>query len=329
MKNLIFTILLVLVTFTADVLAQSPEIVDQIWPEVQPIGRTARINCTVAKLKENSVEWYHVDSRQTISVLDSILVENPMIGSLKKYDVMVRNENDRVTFMLVIRRLRQQDSGTYKCIVRIQNGDQSSWPTKLGSLTVQALIPSYFCCRCEATPKEPLITVMLLFCVRALKFDYPHVFVVWFRRSPVTLVFSLLPLPVNFYNRYLICCCCVAGHPQPTVTWERKVDNGRFLINDDDKFDINKQTTDNQNLKAMEQWYSLKVKNVQANDFTSYYCRAGNKYGNHSSRIDLFETTECQGSNCPSLPPSAASHITASITFLLVIVMFSNRLFNN
>lgn len=35
--------------------AQKPEIVDEIWPEVQPVGRTARINCTVARLGDNTV----------------------------------------------------------------------------------------------------------------------------------------------------------------------------------------------------------------------------------------------------------------------------------
>lgn len=37
------------------VCAQNPEIVDEIWPEVQPVGRTGRLNCTVARLNENTV----------------------------------------------------------------------------------------------------------------------------------------------------------------------------------------------------------------------------------------------------------------------------------
>jgi hypothetical protein len=43
------------------------------------------------------------------------------------------------------------------------------------------------------------------------------------------------------------------------VTWERLINNGRQTLTDDDKYNINKQTTDNQNLKAGEQWYTLKV----------------------------------------------------------------------
>ena len=83
------------------------------------------------------VEWYHVKSKQTISLGDGINIDNPKIGSLKKYDVVVRQEGDRTTYTLIIRRLRQQDSGDYKCSVRITNAEQDEWPTKLGSLTVQ------------------------------------------------------------------------------------------------------------------------------------------------------------------------------------------------
>ena len=50
------------------------------------------------------------------------------------------------------------------------------------------------------------------------------------------------------------------------MTWERLVAQGRAKITDDDKYDINKQTTDNQNLKAGEQWYTLKVLCVCVHD---------------------------------------------------------------
>ncbi|KAK0066910.1 lachesin, partial [Biomphalaria pfeifferi] len=100
--------------------------------------------------------------------------------------------------------------------------------------------------------------------------------------------------------------CIVQGHPEPTITWERVISNGRVRITDNQKFDINKQTKDLQNLMAMESWYSLKIINVQANDYTTYYCIAENNFGRANSTFVLFETTECQGANCPSLPPSAA-----------------------
>lgn len=35
--------------------SQDPEIVDEIWPEVQQVGRTGRLNCTVANKQTNVV----------------------------------------------------------------------------------------------------------------------------------------------------------------------------------------------------------------------------------------------------------------------------------
>ncbi|KAK3770709.1 hypothetical protein RRG08_037898 [Elysia crispata] len=378
MKTLLIIVLLALLTFTAEVLAQNPEIVDQIWPEVQPIGRTARINCTVAKLQNYDVVWYHVDSEQTISFGEGINVENPMIGSLKKYEVRMRAEGDRVTYMLVIRRLRQQDSGTYKCQVRITNTAQEEWPSKLGSLTVQVAptiklgdtsavlqVDRYqnTSLECSATgipapnitwtrsdggllpvlptpvaqfrgAKLPLVNVDIQHmgvyrCVADNNIKPPaeHLAEVLVFHPPSTRVVQNSVGQAQNRRASAKLECIVQGHPQPTVTWERQVDKGRVIINDDDKFDINKQTTDNQNLKAMEHWYSLKVKNVQANDFVPYYCRASNRYGNHSSRIGLFETSECQGPNCKTLPPSAATHVTVSTLFLVYPAIFLMRLF--
>ncbi|GFN94376.1 I-type lectin-like protein 3 [Plakobranchus ocellatus] len=356
-------LLICVLPYAAYIAAQNPEIVDEIWPEVQPIGRTARINCTVARLKNNVVGWLHVESDQTISSAESIEINNPMIGSLRKYEVRVRRDGDRITHMLVIRRLRQQDSGSYQCFVRISSVDQSEWPKKIGTLTVQ-VAPTIktgdttavlqvdrnqnTSLECAATgipapnitwtrsdggllpilpkpvaqyrgAKLPLVNVDIQHmgvyrCVADNNIKPPaeHLAEVLVFHAPSTRVVqnSVGQAQNRRFSAKLE--CIVQGHPQPTVTWDRQVNQARILITDDDKFDINKQTTDNQNLKAMEQWYSLKVKNVQANDFTAYYCKAENQYGNHSSRIDLFETTECQGSNCPSLAPSAANTLMLS-----------------
>lgn len=41
--------------FGLAVKAQDPEIVDEIWPEVQQVGRTGRLNCTVTNKQTNVV----------------------------------------------------------------------------------------------------------------------------------------------------------------------------------------------------------------------------------------------------------------------------------
>ncbi|KAK7469750.1 hypothetical protein BaRGS_00036232, partial [Batillaria attramentaria] len=118
------------------IIAQDPEIVDDILPEVQRVGGTARLNCTVANKQTNNLYWVHVDTAEIISMDSTVTLQiNPRIGGLPKYEVFERGPADRRTFMLIIRRLRQQDAGRYECQVKIQN--QVFPVTKVGILTVQ------------------------------------------------------------------------------------------------------------------------------------------------------------------------------------------------
>ncbi|XP_005101359.1 lachesin [Aplysia californica] len=353
-----------------NVFAQDPEIVDEIWPEVQPLGRTGRLNCTVAKLGNNMVEWYHEDSAQTISIAETIDVQlNPMMGGLKKYEVRVRRKDDRQTHMLIVRRLRQQDAGTYICKIRVVGKPENRWTKKKGQLTVQ-VAPTIrdgpttavlevsnganSSLRCQATgipypnitwtrsdggllplvnpvaqyrsPELPLVNVNVHHmgvyrCVADNNIKPPaeHLAELRVFHAPITRVVqnSVGQAQNRRFSAKLE--CIVQGHPEPTLTFKRRAGIEILAISDDDKFEVNKQTTDNQNLKAMEQWYTLKVKNVQANDYTDYYCVANNVFGSANSTIKLFETTECQGSNCPSLPPSRACSTAASV-FVTVFV---------
>jgi len=355
--------------------AQDPEIVDEIWPEVQPLGRTGRLNCTVAKLGVNSIEWYHEDSDQAISIAETIQPTNPVMGGLKKFEVRVRSSGDRQTHMLIVRRLRQQDAGTYVCKIRIVGVSQNRWTQKKGLLTVQ-VAPTIRDGGTTAVLEVSRGSNATLHCQAT---GIPHPNITWTRSDGGLL--PVLPLPVaqfratqltliNVGVRHMGVYRCVAdnnikppaehlaevrvfhpprtrvvqnsvgqaqnrrfsaklecivqGHPEPTVTFKRRAGEDIVPISDDDKFEVNKQTTDNQNLKAMEQWYSLKVKNVQANDYTMFYCDATNVFGTANSTIKLFETTECQGSNCPSLPPSSCHRTTAStlVTALVGVITY-------
>ncbi|XP_055867564.1 lachesin-like isoform X2 [Biomphalaria glabrata] len=354
-------------------LTQQPQIVDEIWPEVQLHGRTGRLNCTVVRLNQNVVTWYHVNFRQTISVGETIeVMKNEVIGGLKKYEVQRKKLGDRDTFMLIIRRLRQEDAGYYKCTVRIQAVNNDLWPTKLGQLTVQAspkirisgtttVLQAHrghnSSLQCSATgipypnitwvrldggllpvlptpvaqfrsERLPLVNVdiqhMGIYRCVADNFIKPpaeHLSQLLVFHAPRTRVVqnSVGQAQNRRFSAKLE--CIVQGHPEPTVTWERVINNGRVRITDNQKFDINKQTKDLQNLMAMESWYSLKIINVQANDYTTYYCIAENNFGRANSTFVLFETTECQGANCPSLPPSAATS-TFSINPVFLFPLF-------
>ncbi|KAL8592850.1 hypothetical protein ACOMHN_050678 [Nucella lapillus] len=86
---------------------QDPEIVDDILPEVKRVGATARINCTVTNKQTNNVFWIRENTNELISVDQTIALQiNPMVGGLRKYEVLEHGPANRLTFTLVIRRLR-------------------------------------------------------------------------------------------------------------------------------------------------------------------------------------------------------------------------------
>lgn len=67
----------------------------------------------------------------------------------------------------------------------------------------------------------------------------------------------------------------------------KESENGTLTeIDDYDKYDINKQFSSL--LQNDEFWYTLLVKNVQATDYTNYYCVGTNKYGDGETTISLF-----------------------------------------
>ncbi|XP_046554977.1 protein amalgam-like [Haliotis rubra] len=356
------------------VAAQDPEIVDEIWPEVKPVGRTARLNCTVANKLSHVVTYEHMDTNQIISLDNSIdLSYNPIEGGKRKYEVQTRGPESRITYMLIIRRLRQQDAGRYRCYVKIQALASTKWPSKIGSLTVQVapsirpgetttvLVVDPFSnsnLTCSATGiPAPNITwtrsdgfklptggpqfrvsrtcslstmscdMGMLLLVNNnnnnnnIKLPAEHLAEVLVFHPPTVRVVQDSVGQAQNRRFWAKLECITQGYPAPTVRWERIVNGGRSPINDDDKFDFNKQTTDNQNLKAGEEWYTLKVKNVQANDYTDYFCIATNTKGSSQSTITMFETTECQGPNCPSLPSSKATEVKVSLLAMAITTL--------
>lgn len=97
-------------------------------------------NVLPRKYLSPQVEWYHEDSSQSIAIAGTIQIQqNPIMGGLKKFEVRVRRNGDRQTHMLIIRRLRQQDAGTYICKIRVVGVSENKWNKKKGSLTVQGM----------------------------------------------------------------------------------------------------------------------------------------------------------------------------------------------
>jgi hypothetical protein len=68
---------------------------------------------------------------------------------------------------------------------------------------------------------------------------------------------------------------------------------------DDDKHVINQLLSHGQQLSISEVWYQLTIINVQGLDYGNYTCQGTNKLGVGSFNIYVYETSECQGANCP------------------------------
>ncbi|XP_062597478.1 hemicentin-1-like [Saccostrea cucullata] len=335
---------------------QRPEIVDEIFPEVKQKGQTGYLNCTVVNKGPGSVvQWTKL---QTVNGGSPILLsEDETIvyqgynhginedSGLDKYDVQSRTNGRRITYMLVIRYLAEEDNGGYVCTIKIPGVEWTHWPTKIGQLTVQIApkilsnmkslyevdLGSDLQMNCEArgipspnitwtredgrslstgrlqSQGNPLTLTAIqksdrgyYICEADNGINPPAIL-----RVEVAVYFPPLLTPVESVvgqaqNRRFEAKleCIVAGYPVPAVKWMKEdISGNRIEIQDDDKYDI---TKDFSILQSDEFWSTLLVKNVQAIDYTKYYCVGHNRYGNGETSITLTETMECQGPNCPS-----------------------------
>lgn len=94
--------------------------------------------------------------------------------------------------------------------------------------------------------------------------------------------------------------CIVAGWPPPDMNWYKVEQQGGLKqITDDDKHSVNLLLSHGNFLSISEVWYQLTIFNVQAGDYGDYKCEGINKLGVHRANTYVYETSECQGANCP------------------------------
>lgn len=118
--------------------------------------------------------------------------------------------------------------------------------------------------------------------------------------------------------------CIVAGYPAADMKWYHIVDGGLHPVIDDDKHIINQLLSHGQVLSIAEVWYQMTIINVQAGDYGIYICEGTNKYGSDQLQIKIYETSECQGANCPpegGFIRSASCQTSSSNTLPLVLSM--------
>ncbi|XP_061164486.1 lachesin-like [Saccostrea echinata] len=325
--------------------AKNPDILGEIVPEVKQKNQIGYLNCTVVnKGPESVVQWTKsptVDGGNTIllSEDDTIVYQGSNKGinedsGLQKYDVQSRTNGRKITYMLVIRYLAEEDAGDYCCTIKIQGVEWTDWPNKIGKLTVQIapqILPSInsvyeldigsnlqLVCEAHGIP-SPNITwkreddqelSMGGFQTRGAQLnltdiqkndrgnyicvadnnvkppdDFKVEVVVFFPPACRPVQSTVGQAQNRRFNAKLE--CIVAGFPQPSMRWVKKTESGkRTEITDDDKYDITKQFSSQ--LQNDEFWYTLLVKNVQAKDYTNYYCVGNNRYGVGETVIILY-----------------------------------------
>lgn len=116
--------------------------------------------------------------------------------------------------------------------------------------------------------------------------------------------------------------CIVAGYPAPDMKWYHiyKGQTALVPVIDDDKHIINQLLSHGQVLSISEVWYQMTIINVQANDYGVYVCEGTNRLGTDQLQITVYETSECQGPNCPAeggQVTALANHNTVTSSVIL------------
>ncbi|XP_059146159.1 protein amalgam-like [Physella acuta] len=355
--------------------AQDPEIVNDIFPEVKQVGMTARLNCTVARLGNNAVQWSFSGQglNQILSRNEEIIINNPRKGNVPIYEIIKDSSYDRVTFTLVINRLMPEYSGSYQCSIIIHNKPYDHLNNKTGYVTV--LQPPMI--RPGSTDAVKMIEKGGNSSITCDAFGVPFPNITWVRSDGKLLpngkaIFRGRTLPIMSadvrYSGVYRCVadnsikppaesltqvyvfqaptvrvlqnsvgqfangrldakldCIVQGYPTPTVYWMVVNEQEHIILKNSDKYETTKQATDTQNLFNGEQWYSLKVRYVQALDFRDYYCVGVNSKGQGNATVTLFSTWDCQGPLCYSLEASGRGGANLLQLFplrLLLIAVF-------
>ncbi|KAK3746748.1 hypothetical protein RRG08_059578 [Elysia crispata] len=121
---------------------QEPGIVEDILPEVKRVGMTARLNCTVARMKQGAdVQWTFKNSKnvdEVISIGKEVQIVNDIKGGVKDYEDLsfTGRSGDRTTYQLVKARLRPEYDGSYECSIAIAGVAPDLWPRETGKITV-------------------------------------------------------------------------------------------------------------------------------------------------------------------------------------------------
>jgi len=104
------------------------------------------------------------------------------------------------------------------------------------------------------------------------------------------------------------------------MKWYKQVQGQAPIeVIDDDKHVINQLLSHGQQLSISEIWYQMTIINIQGNDYGNYTCQGTNRLGVGKYDIVVYETSECQGANCPPEGGLMSKAPTRSMPTLLTL----------
>lgn len=117
---------------------------DEILPEMKQKGETGYLNCTVLKNQYcNIVQWSKARVNKTVNPI--LISENEKIidqekAGLGKYDVQTRTNDNKTSYMLVIRNISGVDAGEYYCSLTPEGQTDYICDQKTGILYVNETV---------------------------------------------------------------------------------------------------------------------------------------------------------------------------------------------
>lgn len=291
---------------------------------IADIGADIQFNCTVTNVGSMAVSWAkYTDGSDAgavvLSMRNALSISDPRYSITKTKDENTGN----VTFTFGIKEVVTNDTGTYECQVIISAAKKITAKSNLfikHSPTISEELTSNSTlvivgqslelnCHANGYPKPtitwrrenndtmpngdnfyagPTLYIAEIhrldcgayYCIadngvgdpieHMIRFDVEFPPKIITKRPKVAQALS--------YSTYLE--CTVQGYPAPTVVWYRK----GLQLQKNSHYEIENLTFINGTTISV-----LRIVNVQASEYGDYHCKATNKLGNASARLNLFE----------------------------------------
>jgi len=116
--------------------------------------------------------------------------------------------------------------------------------------------------------------------------------------------------------------CRIEGFPEPDLQWYQIRNGGLDPISNDDRHIVHILYSHGQELSISEFWFQLTIINVLGNDYGIFICEGRNDLGISRANVTLYETSECQGPNCPAETFPSGSDSLHSYWMLSTLLIF-------